>query len=65
MEIILKQHNQIELPQEICRKMELTPGMRFEIEIDSADGAIILVPITEEWMRIHRQHMQTLETSHK
>ena len=44
METILKQHNQIELPQEVCRKMELIPGTRFEIEMDGCMGAIILCP---------------------
>jgi hypothetical protein len=65
METVLKHHNQIELPQDLCRKMELLPGMRFEVEVDSAEGTIILVPITEEWMRIYRQHMQPSETLQK
>lgn len=45
METVLKQHNQIELPREICRKLELMPGIRLDIELDSATGKIILVPI--------------------
>lgn len=65
METILRHHNQIELPQDVCRKMELIPGMRFEVEVDSTDGTIILVPITEEWMRIHRQHLQPSEILRK
>ena len=55
METVLKPHNQIELPQEVCRKMALLPGMRFEIEIDSTQGTITLVPVTRELCLLHNQ----------
>ena len=52
MQIVLKQHNQIELPQEICRRLELVPGVRFEVEINKA-GTIMLVPITRDVTHSH------------
>ena len=62
METVLKQHNQIELPQEICRKLELVPGIRFEVELNRA-GTIILVPLTKEMIEAlgkgHKAHVPT------
>ncbi len=66
METILKHHNQIELPQELCRKMDLFPGMRFEIEIDKSHGTITLVPVTKELCSQHNQQRHVhLHTSAK
>ena len=52
METILKPHHQIELPQEVCSKLELTPGVRLEIELDERTGTILLVPITKELIKM-------------
>jgi bifunctional DNA-binding transcriptional regulator/antitoxin component of YhaV-PrlF toxin-antitoxin module len=52
METILKPHNQIELPCEVCRKLELTPGIRLVIEVDEYAGRIILVPMNKRLNRL-------------
>lgn len=57
METTLKHHNQIELPQEICCKLGLEPGMRFEIEVDVRAGTIILAPVRNQYELIHKPHM--------
>lgn len=64
METVLKQHNQIQLPQEICRRLELVPGIRFEVEINRA-GTIILVPITKEMIEAHGKGHKAHVPAHK
>ena len=56
METILKPHNQIELPQEICCKLDLEPGIRFEIEVDVRAGTIILTPVRYRY-ELHKPHL--------
>lgn len=53
METILKPHYIIELPQEICCKLDLMPGTRFEVEVDEKIGRVILTPLTNRHPELH------------
>ncbi|NWG06691.1 MAG: hypothetical protein HXY35_08415 [Chloroflexi bacterium] len=53
METILKPRYLIELPQEICCKLDLMPGTRLEVEADEKMGRIILTPIVKHHPEPH------------
>lgn len=53
METILKPHYLIELPQEICCKLDLMPGTRLEVEADEKLGRIILTPVVNHHPELH------------
>ena len=48
MEIVVLPNGLLELPHELCRRMEIDAGARFEIEIDQQQGIITLKPISFE-----------------
>lgn len=60
METVLKHHNQIELPHELCRKMDWMPGMRFEVEVDINHRTVTLVPVVLKLLQpnLERQEAQ-------
>ena len=50
---MLKPHNQIQLPQELCCRLDLMPGTRFEVEVDEKIGRIILTPVVNHHAELH------------
>jgi bifunctional DNA-binding transcriptional regulator/antitoxin component of YhaV-PrlF toxin-antitoxin module len=52
MEIITLPNGHVELPHEVCRRMGIDAGTRFEIFIDERRGIITLKPISCEYYSV-------------